>query len=358
MNPTTPYRFHAFEVSYFSAKVRPALRYKQLWYEEVRADAREIRRRTGLGFIPILVTPDDETWQDSTEIYEHLERCHPEPPLFPLGPVQRLAGMLVELYVDEFGVIPAMHTSWGTELGEASMRARFSAMIGSTEFGNRAADRMVFARRMVGATQETGAALDAHIRDLFRAENAHFEAHPYLLGERMSFADCALMGQQYGHFFNDLESRRLMLETAIPVVGWIERCNAPGADAQGDWLPDDAIAPTLHGVLAAMGTDAAPVILDTVRAFEAWADERPAGAGLGRGAGTCKTQLRGTPMERGVSSYACWSVGRVVDAYAALEERERRRVDAAIAGTGWEPLLAFEPRHRLTKRGFELVFAS
>ena len=36
MNPTpAPYRFHAFDVSYFSAKVRPALRYKQLWYSIV-----------------------------------------------------------------------------------------------------------------------------------------------------------------------------------------------------------------------------------------------------------------------------------------------------------------------------------
>ena len=67
MNPTpAPYRFHAFEVSYFSAKVRPALRYKQLWFEELRADLAEVQRRTGLGFIPILVTPEGETWQDSS----------------------------------------------------------------------------------------------------------------------------------------------------------------------------------------------------------------------------------------------------------------------------------------------------
>ncbi|MCE2392220.1 MAG: hypothetical protein J4G09_12165 [Proteobacteria bacterium] len=43
-----PYLFHAFEVSYFSAKVRPALRYKRLWYDEVHADYRLIRERTGL----------------------------------------------------------------------------------------------------------------------------------------------------------------------------------------------------------------------------------------------------------------------------------------------------------------------
>ena len=30
---------------------------------------------------------------------------------------------------------------------------------------------------------------------------------------------------------------------------------------------------------------------------------------------------------------------------------------AAIAGTGWEESLAYEPRHRLTKKGFALAFA-
>lgn len=71
-----PYVFHAFEVSYFSAKVRPALRYKRLWYDEVHADSGLIRERTGLTFIPMLLTPEDEAWQDSTDIYDRLEARH------------------------------------------------------------------------------------------------------------------------------------------------------------------------------------------------------------------------------------------------------------------------------------------
>ena len=41
--PDRPYLFHAFEVSYFSAKVRPALRYKRLWVDEVRPDKEKVR---------------------------------------------------------------------------------------------------------------------------------------------------------------------------------------------------------------------------------------------------------------------------------------------------------------------------
>jgi glutathione S-transferase len=228
-----PYRFHAFEVSYFSAKVRPALRYKRLWYEELRADLREVARRTGLGFIPIVVTPEDETWQDSTDIYDRLEARVPDPPLFPRTPVQRIAAHLVELYTDEFGTIPAMHYRWGSAYGEATARARFVAMIGDETLGNAAADRMAKARIALGATEAAAPAIEAHTRDLLDALSAHFRAHPYLLGARMSFADCALMGPLYGHFFNDMVSRQLLLETAVPVVGWIERSNYPTPEACG-----------------------------------------------------------------------------------------------------------------------------
>lgn len=72
-----PYILHAFEVSYSSAKVRAALRYKRVWYDEVRADLREIKERTGLRFIPIVVTLEGETWQDSTDIYDRLEARKP-----------------------------------------------------------------------------------------------------------------------------------------------------------------------------------------------------------------------------------------------------------------------------------------
>jgi glutathione S-transferase len=358
-SPDRPYVFHAFEVSYFSAKVRPALRYKRLWYDEVRADLRLIQERTGLGFIPILITPEDETWQDSTDIYDRLEARHPDPPLFPATAVQRIAAHLVELYSDEFGTIPAMHYRWGSELGESSARARFIAMIGSEELGTAAAARMAQARIALGASDDNAPAIEAHTRDLLDALCAHFQAQPYLLGARMSFADCALMGPLYGHFFNDLVSRKLLLETARPVVGWIERCNYPNAPAQGEWLADDAVAPTLRQVLAVMGRDAAPVLLKGLEVFERWADAAPRDLEeLPRAVGQVESSLRGLPLVRFAGSYAPWLVQRVLDDYRALDPTARKRVDEAVAGTGWEAVLAHEPRHRVAKRGFKLILAT
>lgn len=353
-----PYAFHAFEVSYFSAKVRPALRYKRVWFEEQHADYRLIKERTGHTFIPMLLTPDDEAWQDSTDIYDRLEERYPDPPLFPTTPVQRIAAHLVELYVDEFALIPAMHYRWGSELGEASAIARFVAMVGDEERGTAAAKRMAKARIILGARDENAPAIEAHTRELLDALSTHFEAFPYLLGERMSFADCALMGPLDGHFFTDLVSRRLLLETARPVVGWIERCNHPNTPAQGAWLDADALAPTLREALGVMGRDAAPVLLEGLRVFEDWADTAPRdGTPLPRMVGGIESDLRGLPLQRYAGSYAPWLVQRVLDDYRALGGEARKRVDASVTGTGWEALLAFEPRHRVIKRGFDLVLA-
>jgi len=352
-----PYRFHAFEVSYFSAKVRPALRYKQLWYEELRADVREVQRRTGLGFIPILVTPEGETWQDSSEILDELEARHPAPPLFPRTPLQRIAALLFELYSDEFGVVPAMQWRWGTPEREKSSRARFVAMTGSEQAGNGFADAMVRRRDGVGATPEAAPAIEAHTHDLLGALSAHFSQHAYLLGARMSLGDCALMGLAHGHLFTDLQSRQLLLETAVPVVGWIERCNVPCSDRQGDWLPGDTLAPSARRALEVMGRDAAPVLLESVARFERWADENAKpGEEPPRGFGTLETTLRGRPFRWAMRSYTLWMLQRTLDAWSALAPPERERARGALAGTGWGPVLDYAPRHRLGKKNFRLVF--
>lgn len=356
MNGTAkPYRFLAFEISLFSAKVRPALRYKKLWYDEERADLGEIQQRTGLGFIPIVITPEGETWQDSTHIYDQLEATHPSPPLFPQSGLQRLVAHLIELYHDEFSLIPAMHYRWGSPQGAASARSRFIAMIGNEEIGNIAADRMAEARLALGATDQSATAIEAHTQSLLQSLSKHFEQQPYLLGERMSFADCALMGTFYGHFFNDLVPRQLLLETARPVVGWIERCNYPGADKQGEWLAADTIAPSLVEILQVMGNDSAPMIQSMVRAIEDWADATPEGLEKPpRAVGAASATLQGQEITRFALPYTLFMVERAQNAFATLSAPQRERAEELLQKTGWHELVTTPLRHHIIRNGFEL----
>ncbi|MDH3623592.1 MAG: glutathione S-transferase family protein [Myxococcales bacterium] len=356
MTAGAPYRFLAFDLSYFSAKVRPALRYKRLWYEEVPADLSVVYQRTGMNFIPIVITPEDATWQDSTDIYAHLEERYPDPPLFPMTPVQRVAAHLVELYVDEFALLPAMYTRWGTDERERYTRALFEATFG-TQMGKLAADTMLSRRDSLGIESANATAIEAHTDDLLAALSSHFTDHRYLLGSRMSFADCALMGPLYGHFYIDLISRKLLLETALPVVSWIQRCNFPDSASHKDWFADDALSPSLIEVLTVMGRDAAPAILQMVRVVERWADDRPSDKAKAPHRLTVETiTLRGTQIKRIVVPYSLWSLQQALDVYRGFNDDERARVDEAIKGTGWAEVLAYVPRHRLRKENFKLVF--
>jgi glutathione S-transferase len=353
------YRFYAAEVSYFSAKVRPALRAKRVPYIEMlpTADAYKnvIRPRTGLAMIPVVVTPEDETLQDSSDILDALDARFPEPAFIPTTPAQRMAAFLVELYADEFLMLPGLHYRWSFPESETKARADFGASTGDFARANRFADQIKTFTRMVGVVPETIPPIEAHTRDLLAALEAHLAVQPYVLGNKPSLADCALLGPLYPHLYLDAVPGRLLRETAPRVCHWIERMNHPDPDGFGTWLPGDELAPTLRPLLELIGRDAAPIVLDVVRAFETWADTAPVtDAPVPRIVGMHPTTLRGVTFERVTTSYTPWMLQRVRDAYLALPASDRTRVDPVLAGTGCEAILAYEPRHRVARRPYQV----
>jgi len=354
------FRLYGAERSYFTGKVRPALLAKRVHFEEVLptpAIYHEIRERTGLLFIPVVVTPEDETWQDTSNIIDALEARVAEPRLIPLSPVQRIVSYLFELYADEFLVLPAMHFRWSTAEGEADARGAFAAMSGDVEAANAFADTMGGTLPVLGVTDETIPVIVEHTGELLDTMNEVFADQSFLLGEQPSLADCAVMGPLYAHLYLDLASGARVRERAPRVAHWIERCNHPDPQSFGGFVDDDGLHESVHRLLRLIGSDAVPVLLDGLADFESWADGRDRSEDEPpRATGFHETSLRGVSFERYTNAYALWLVQRTLDAYRALDDVGRRTVDAAVAGTGCENLLAYEPRHRLGKREFKLVF--
>lgn len=363
MNVAPRYAFYAAEISYFSGKVRPALRYKAVPYVEKLPTGAAYREvivpRTGLAFIPILITPEDETWQDTSEILDALEARVPEPPLYPRAPLLRVIALLFELYADEFLVLPAMHYRWSFPESEAKARADFAASTGDPESASRFASRMQGSIAALGVSAASIPGIEAHLLDLLARLEDHFAGHAYLLGSRMSLADCALMGPFYAHLYLDAVPGRLLRERAPRVCHWIERMNHPDPAEPGEWLKEDGLPDSLRELLALIGRDALPVVLDTLRAFDAWAAGRPAGISEPpRAVGFHQTRLRDAAFQRYTSPYTLWMAQRTLDAFRALAAPERERVRAALAGTGCEALLDHGPRQRVGKRRFKLVLES
>lgn len=357
MSQTAPYIFHGADVSYFSGKVRPAFAHKSLWMREVMPDILEIKRKTGLHFFPVVETPDGDMWQDTSDILDRLEAAHPNPPLIPSTPVQRIVAYLIELYGDEMGILPAMHYRWSFEESIAKIGIDFSTPIGDEGGGAKFAQRMKGTLPMLGITAESIPAVEAHTRELLDHLSAHFRAHNYLLGDSMSLADCGLMGPFYGHLYRDAVPQRLLYQTAFHVCAWIERTNRPPLDQAG-WLEDDALAETLRPVLRTMA-DAVPMVAASIEATDAWAGENAkAGERVPRVTGRPESTYRDVTLSAAARPYTLWMAQRPIDAYRALGEADQAQVDAALAGTGWEEILALRPRHRVEKQNYQLVWES
>src|SRR5262249_19592287 len=157
-------------------------------------------------------------------------------------------------------------------------------------------------------------AIVAHLDELIEHMEAILTPQSFLLGEQMSLADCALLGPFYAHLHLDLVPGQMLRQRAVRVSHWIERANHPNPGAFTGFLPRDALPPSLRGILELIGRDAGPVILDTVRDFERWADEQAPEYEPPRVTGFHNTRLRGVEVSRYTSPYTLWMLQRPLDA--------------------------------------------
>jgi glutathione S-transferase len=354
-----PWIFMGVDRSHFSAKLRPALRYKQIHHVEYPPDTRLIAERTGVGFVPVLFSPEDQVFQDSTDIIDMLEARFPEPTLIPGGTNGTLC-RLFELYADEFFPTVSMRTRWAYPENKAELRRAFAAFTGDLDRGNAVADLMSSYLPMLGVTEQTLPAIDAHTDAILAALDAHFTTHPFLLGDRLSLADCALMGPLYAHLYLDRVTRKKLYDEAIEVCKWIERCNRPVPTQMGEYFEAD-YPDTLKAVLGLIGQDAAPMLQALEAGFIDWtrqdAAETASGTEPPRGVGVYESSLRDTPVQAGIRPYVVWKKQRLRNTHAQSGQAQRDATEWLFGEAGCLSSLSTPvDEQRLKKDGFKVVF--
>jgi hypothetical protein len=111
------YVLYGSEVSLFSGKARAYLRWRGADFEE-RLATRDVYQnvilpKVGWPVIPVVEMADGALVQDTTDIIETIEARTPDGPrAIPTGPVQQVVSRLLDLFGDEWLVIPAMHYRW------------------------------------------------------------------------------------------------------------------------------------------------------------------------------------------------------------------------------------------------------
>lgn len=381
-----PYIFYGVQLSFYAGKVRSYLRKKGLPFierETSHPDFAIAAKQVPTPKQPLLVTPQGEVIQDTTEIIDFLEARHPENPVYPARPVQRFIAVLFELYGDEGLMKPAMHYRWNfPDQNDDFLIEEFGRFLrpepSQREAGLAAAKHLQTHMRIqvipaLGVTPTSAPAIEAAYEALLDRLEEHFRVHPYLLGGRPSLGDFGMLAPLYAHLGRDPYPLALMKSRAPALNRWVERMNVADAglaefpDVDASFLPEDQIPETLLPILSLMAEDYMPELLSILRSVDDWLEaqpEVPAGApfpastqGMGTMApiGHHQVSLRGVEIELAIQYYSLWMLGRVHAEYDALDAEARGQVDEILATTGLAPLIATRPKRRIERVGYTEV---
>jgi len=359
------YTLYGSELSYYTGKVRAYLDWKGLNYTEQSGSLEVFKKiilpNVGRGIIPVLKTPEDLYLQDSTEIIETLERQHPEPPMGPTEPVQIFASLLLDLFADEWLIIPALHYRWNyneewtyqsfgeTSLPDASAEEQFT-------FGK---SRGQFFRNWmpeVGISEATIPGIEASYTNFLQLFSDHLEHHPFTFGGRPSRADFALYGPLYAHLYRDPESGELMKQLAPKVSEWVERCrDIKHTPAKAPLIGNDEVPATLYPILEMQMREQLPVLLASNEMLAEYAKTAEPKADLPRGFTTTECSIGGHKGECLGRSFPLWRLQAAMDYYHGMASTDRANADQLLEATGGSALKNFQLSHRIARSGAQIV---
>ncbi|MFQ5478273.1 MAG: glutathione S-transferase family protein [Candidatus Binatia bacterium] len=321
------YRLFGAELSPYSVKVRSYLRYKGIPHEWVLrgpANNDEFERHARLPLIPLLITPDDEGWQDSTPIIEKLEARYPRPPIHPQEPVLAFVSALIEEYADEWGNKAMFHYRWTYEADQRSAAKRIATLTApdADEEATEQVAAMIVARMVqrldfVGSNEHTREQIEGSYLRQLSILQTHLERRPFLLGTRPAFADFGLYAQLY-QTLSDPTPGEIMKSEAPRVVEWIERMLDPeGEGGFEDW---GDLEPTL-----------APLLTEEIAGlFLPWSEANA--RALEAGEKEFSVELEGKRFVQQTQKYHARSLAVLKKRYA--DHGDRGALDGVLEATG------------------------
>tara|TARA_R110002073_G_scaffold6054_6_gene36495 strand:+ start:566 stop:1678 length:1113 start_codon:yes stop_codon:yes gene_type:complete len=366
------YRLIGTAVSLYTGKVRGYLRWKNVAFREqlstVEIYKTLILPRVGWPVVPVLIhedgSADGVAVQDTTEIIDYVEAREPGPSVYPDGPLQKLAALILELFGDEWLVIPAMHYRWAynrdfaqAEFGATSYpdlppAKRFAAVQKSVDFFSGTLP-------VLGICPESVPAVEAAFEAFLAAFEAHLARHDFLFGTRPSIGDYGFLGPLYAHLLRDPASGEIMERLAPRVADWARRTHAPQHALTGEFLENDEVPPTLIPMLEMFAAQQLPVLFDTAQGLSEWADANPDVTELPRIFGFNKAMIghgdTAVETDRAIFPYPLWMLQRVTDHLASLQGGARQEAERMLRSIGAAKLIDFELPVRLKRENFKLV---
>ena len=361
------YSLYGAPMSLYTGKARAYLIFKNLPYNEVFSSLKVYKSiiipNTGVRFVPVLKTPEDEYLQDTAMIIDTLEQRHPERSVTPQSAKQKLVSYLFETWADEWLVIPAMHYRWN--------KANFPFIY--QEFGKIIAPNMPgFIRALIGKKigakfkgfvpllgithKSIPAIQDWYENHVLPLLDKHFGEHNFLLGSKPCLGDFGLMGPLFAHLYRDPVPGALMKEIAPNLAKWVERMNQP-QDIEGQFLADDLVPDTLKALLTRIFKEQWPVLTNTVKSIETWLEQNPQITTIPRTIGEHDFTLGDMTEKRAIGTFHQWKVQRILDCYHQFDLQQKTSVDTFLQSVGGLDSMQLDITKRLSRVNNKLVFS-
>lgn len=327
----------------YTVKMRAVLRYRRIPFTWVPRDSKwDDLPPVPVRLIPVIAFPDEqgvyaEAQIDSSPLIMRLEGMYPERSLVPTDPVVAFLDYLIEDYADEWVTKAMYHYRWyydeAIEKAGSLLPLDMNQQMSDSQWQKAKqfiTERQISRRALVGSTEQNRPVIEQSYERLLALLQRSVGERPFLFGDRPGRGDFGLYGQLRQLIGWDPVSARIAVSQAPRVVNWVERTDdlswwpVDGADG---WCDRDSIPPLTVELLSEIGRTYVPFMLANDRAARAQEPEM-----------VCT--IDGVEYRQGTFPYQVKCLTWLRAEYAALSPADREVVDALLAGTGCEALVA------------------
>jgi len=298
------------------------------------------RAQPKVSLLPTFYFKDDKGEEvavtDSSPLIRRFEEEYEGRSIIPSDPALAFIDMLLEDYGDEWLTKAMFHYRWHYDAdikkassilprGGAVNRPEEKAQALGAYIGKHQISRLAY----VGSNKMTQPVIEESFKRFIKRLDAHLTENPFLMGERPGSADFAVFGQLTCLALFDPTPQAIILETAPRVYAWVEMLeDLSGYQvSDSDWLDIDNPPATLQAILAEVGRIYAPYLIGNAKSVMEKAEK-------------LEMNLDGHQWTQNPFAYQAKCLHWLRQAYTALSDTDRTRVDKVLEGTGVLQLFA------------------
>ena len=327
----------------YSMKMRAVLRYRHIPHRWVLRNSQwDDLPAPPVPVIPVLAWPDGaggyrDVMVDSSPQITRLENEHQGRSVVPTDPALAFIDFLLEDFADEWVTKAMYHYRWTYEpdIEKAGRLLPLDRNLQLPDEKHAAAhdfiiERQVSRRGLVGSTEANTPIIEESYHTVLDTLQVHLAQRDFLFGDRPGRSDFALYGQLKPLLWWDPTPISIAVERAPRAINWIERVDDLAwlpVDGDEGWSALDNLEHTVRDLLMEAGRTYAPFMLANDDALRSGTDE-------------VVCAIDGAEYRQSPFKYQGKCLQWLREAYTGLDAHDRARVDAVLAGTGCEQLLA------------------